>query len=103
MSLPPLSTLQILVLNTIGSSETSGPVLRDKLSQEGFRKSAPSFYQVMDRLKHAGFVESRYATEEVGGYKVRVKYFQMTGAGARALGDAQRFFGGLLWEGAICG
>ncbi len=103
MSLPPISTLQILVLNTIGSEEVSGPELRDKLTKEGFRKSAPSFYQVMDRLKQAGYVESRYATEEVGGYKVRVKYFQMTGEGARALGDAQRFFEGMLWKGAICG
>ena len=97
MSIPSLSVLQILILDTLGVAEVQSAVLRDKLKLAGFKKSAPAFYQAMSRLEDAGLVESRYTKRVLHGHTVKEKHFKVTGDGVEAMREAKQFFDGLNW------
>lgn len=89
MSLP--THLQMVVLGDLVNGERSGIDLRQRLSDEGFRKSAPAFYQLMARLEDAKWVEGWYEKKDVDGQVIRERRYHITGNGRVAVDDYAAF------------
>ena len=92
MKLPPLSHLQFAVLSCLGANKISGRDLRAALVEEGVRKSAPAFYQLMARLEDAKFVEGEYVQKMIDGQAIKERFYRLTGEGARAMQDQIAFY-----------
>ena len=107
MPLPDITHLQFLLLSTLRAAEMSGRELREELSKEGERKTAPAFYQLMARMEEQGFVEGWYIEKVVEGQRIRERHYKLEGLGERALTDACRFYQGraegLVLEGVMAG
>jgi DNA-binding PadR family transcriptional regulator len=92
MDMPPLSDLQMLVIEALGSRRLSGRELREALRQLGAGKSSPAFYQLMSRLEEAKFVEGEYVQKVVDDVAIRERFYRLTGHGARAFHETQQFY-----------
>jgi DNA-binding PadR family transcriptional regulator len=91
MPIPEITNLQFLVLALLVNGELSGRNLRDKLDQEGYRKSAPAFYQFMARLEEAGMVDGRYDQKVIDGQIIKERIYTITGSGIRAWEEFRDF------------
>lgn len=92
MPLPPLSSLQFLVLDALGAVERSGREVRERLAEVGQRKSLPSFYQLMSRLEDAAFVSGSYRPLDIDGQIVKERWYKITGAGLTAYNTTRQFY-----------
>jgi DNA-binding PadR family transcriptional regulator len=92
MPVPDLTHLQFLVLQTIGAVERSGRHIREKLADEGQRKSLPAFYQMMARLEEGGFIKPSTRQIEIDGQKVNERWYKVTGAGLKAVAEVREFY-----------
>ena len=90
--LPPLSHLQVLVLECLGTGKLSGRELRAELANNGTKKSGPAFYQLMARLEEAGFVEGEKSQKIIEGQIIRERFYRISAAGARAKRETYRFY-----------
>src|SRR5215467_1868251 len=91
-NLPPVTHLQVLVLEALSEDEQTGRDLRDRLASHGIRNSAPAFYQMMARLEETGLVEGWYEQKLVGGQNVKERRYRMTRRGRQALTETRNFY-----------
>lgn len=80
-------TLDLLILKTLSLEPMHGWAIAqrlEQLSRESMRVGQGSLYPALQRLEEKGWVESAWrATEQ----NRRAKYYELTPAGHRALGD----------------
>jgi DNA-binding PadR family transcriptional regulator len=77
----------------MGSRSLSGREIAERYLQETGRSiSYGTLYTTMSRLRDLGWVSQTDAQDEDG----RLRYFEITGAGSRALADAREFFARLF-------
>src|SRR5579863_8816634 len=91
-TLPPVTHLQVLVLEALRETDQSGRDLRDRLAAFGVRNSAPAFYQMMGRLEETGLVEGWYEQKLVGGQNIKERRYRITRGGRRALDETRVFY-----------
>ncbi len=91
-TLPPVTHLQVLVLEAVAEAEQSGRELRDRLAAHGIRNSAPAFYQMMGRLEETDLVEGWYEQKLVAGQNVKERRYRLTRKGRRALAETRAFY-----------
>lgn len=91
-NLPPVTHLQVLVLEAVSEDEQIGRDLRDHLAAQGIRNSAPAFYQMMARLEETGLVEGWYEQKLVGGQNVKERRYRITRRGRQALIETRNFY-----------
>ena len=91
-SLPSITHLQFLVLESLDGAERAGRDLRALLARHGIRRSAPAFYQMMSRLEDAGFVEGWYDQKVVDGQILKERRYRLTRAGRRPLDETRAFY-----------
>jgi len=84
--------LQFLVLASLFDGEQSGRFLRQKLAENGERKSGPAFYQMMARLEDAGLVRGHYDQKIVEGQIIKERHYRITGTGTKACRRAYQFY-----------
>lgn len=94
--LPDLTHLQILVLKTIANDAHTGRFIRDKLAEEGEKKSGPAFYQLMSRLEDVQLVSGWYETQAVFGQTIKERHYRTTIKGRRLLQSALGFYQELM-------
>jgi DNA-binding PadR family transcriptional regulator len=104
-ALPPLTSLQFLILGTLLDSERSGRVIRDRLAAYGVRRTPAAFYQLMARLERAGLTKGWYEQVVVGDQAVTERRYRLTEIGARRWRDTRDFyrkpaFGKVRWSDA---
>jgi DNA-binding PadR family transcriptional regulator len=92
MRLPELTHLQFFILSSLGLGSKSGATVRRELARQGHRKSGPAFYQLMARLEDAGVISGSYKSHVVDGYRVKERWYGLTGAGARACNATLEFY-----------
>jgi DNA-binding PadR family transcriptional regulator len=92
MPLPTLTSLQFLILGALLGGEKSGRAIRQNLIDQGTRRTAPAFYQLMARLEDSRFVELRYEKKTVQGQTVTENWYKITGVGARAWHETRDFY-----------
>jgi len=90
--LPPVTHLQVLVLEAVTDAEQCGRELRDRLAAHGIQNSTPAFYQMMGRLEESGLVEGWYQQELVAGQNVKQRRYHVTRKGLRALAETRAFY-----------
>jgi DNA-binding PadR family transcriptional regulator len=90
--LPPLTSLQFLVLGTLLAGEQPGRAVRDALARYGVRRSAAAFYQMMARLEAAGLVEGWYEQITVGDQAVTERRYRLRPAAARLWEETRQFY-----------
>jgi DNA-binding PadR family transcriptional regulator len=91
MKMPSLTETALLV--ALGSSRLTGRELAQRYKEETGRNiSYGTLYTTMSRLRKLGWVEQTDSEDEDG----RLRYFEMTGAGAHALSETESFFGNLF-------
>ena len=97
MKLP--SPTETGLLTALSSKRLTGRELAARYEEETGRSiSYGTLYTTMSRLRKSGWVEQTDAEDEDG----RLRYFQMTGIGERALAEARDFFGRLFrFEGGV--
>lgn len=88
VSLNDLDELTLLAVGRLGDQAYGVPIF-DMLEHAGRPTSIGAIYATLDRLESKGLVKSRQgeATAERGGRAK--KYFEITGAGNKALDDAE--------------
>ncbi len=91
-SLPELSHLQVLVLESLGTAKMRGRDLRAELLSRGEKKSGPAFYQLMARLEDSGFVKGEYSQKVVDGQIIKERSYRLTALGERALQSTYDFY-----------
>lgn len=81
-------TLDLLILKTLSLESMHGWAISQRLEQlsdDALRVGQGSLYPALQRLQERGWVEAEWReTDE----KRRAKYYELTPAGRRALGDA---------------
>jgi DNA-binding PadR family transcriptional regulator len=92
MPVPQLTHLQFLVLDILGARERPGKYIREKLVEEGERKSLPAFYQMMSRLEDADLVEGSNHRVEVEGQPITERRYKITGGGRAAWQTTRDFY-----------
>ena len=92
MPLPDITHLQFLVLASLFDGEQSGRFLRQKLEEDGERKSGPAFYQMMARLEDAGLVHGHYDRKIVEGQIIKERRYGITANGTTACRRAYEFY-----------
>jgi hypothetical protein len=92
MPLPDLTHLQFLVLTTLLEGEQPGRYVREKLADQGQRKTGPAFYQMMARLEDGGLVEGWYDQKIVEGQIIKERRYKLTASGVRAWQDVWDFY-----------
>ena len=90
--LPPLTSLQFLILGALQDAERSGREIRETLEQYGARRTAAAFYQLMARLEAARLVDGWYEQTVVGDQAVTERRYRLRPAGARQLAETRRFY-----------
>ena len=90
--LPPLTSLQYLVLGVLRGSDQPGRAVRDAMTRHGVRSSAPAFYQMMARLERARLVEGWYEQITVGDQAVTERRYRLKPAGKRLWEDTRAFY-----------
>src|SRR3954449_3032964 len=92
MPVPEITHLQFLVLSSLLDGEQSGRYLREKLEENGERKSGPAFYQMMARLEDGGFVRGHYDQKIVEGQIIKERRYCVVAAGFSACRRAYEFY-----------
>jgi hypothetical protein len=92
MSIPDLTHLQFLVLTTLLDGEQAGRYVREKLAEQGVRKTGPAFYQLMARLEDSGLVKGWYDQKIVEGQIIKERRYKLTGTGVRAWEEVRDFY-----------
>src|SRR4051794_23847082 len=92
MPLPRITHLQFLVLATLIDGELPGRVVREKLAEQGERKTGPGFYQFMARLEDAGLVEGWYDQKVIDGQIIKERCYRITGHGIGAIDEVRNFY-----------
>jgi DNA-binding PadR family transcriptional regulator len=91
-NVPELSHLQFAVLGAIGVSQMRGKELRKALAAEGIKKGGPAFYQLMDRLETAKFVDGWYEQKVIDGQIIKERWYRVTTSGRAAVSKAFNFY-----------
>lgn len=91
-SLPPLTHMQFVVLESLCTEERAGRDLRALLASFNVRSSGPAFYQMMGRLEESAFVEGWYDQKLVGGQNIKERRYRITRSGLRAVADTRAFY-----------
>ena len=85
-------TLDLLILKTLSLQPMHGWAIAqrlEELSREALQVGQGSLYPALQRLEEKGWIDSEWKATEA---KRRVKYYELTSAGARALGkEAERW------------
>ena len=91
--LPQLTTFQFAVLDILGmwNAPFSGKNLRACLKVAGINKSGPAFYLLMREMETAELVRKCDGTKTITGIPIRVRAYERTELGARALREALNF------------
>ena len=84
MAIPEITSLQFVVLRSIGEKERPGRYVRERLGEEGVSKSLPAFYQLMSRMEAAGLVTGHSRKVEVADQIVTERAYRLTGKGRAA-------------------
>jgi DNA-binding PadR family transcriptional regulator len=100
MPVPDLTHLQFFVLTSLLDGEQTGRHLREKLAEEGVRRSGPAFYQFMARLEDNRLVKGRYEQKVVEGQIIKERRYELTAAGVRALEQVRKFYAEHVRQGA---
>jgi DNA-binding PadR family transcriptional regulator len=90
--IPRLTHLQFLVLGQLRRGEQPGRVIRDALTANGVRRSAPAFYQLMARLERDRLVDGWYEQVSAGDQAVTERRYRLRPAGARLWDEARDFY-----------
>ncbi len=83
-------TLDLLILKTLSPQPMHGWAIAQRLEQvtaEALQIGQGSLYPALQRLEEKGWVESDWRVTE---QNRRAKYYELTGAGRRALGEETR-------------
>jgi DNA-binding PadR family transcriptional regulator len=89
---PPLTPLQFAVVKALLDGEVSGEDLRSNLASHSFKKSGPGFYQLMQRMAEAGFVDSKKVPVVIGDQTYYERRYKLTAAGVRARNRTIEFY-----------
>jgi DNA-binding PadR family transcriptional regulator len=93
MPIPKQTHQQFAVLDTLlKEGELWGRDLRAALKSEGYGSTNASFYELMDRLETAGFVEGRYEERDVLGQLFRERKYKLTGLGQHARNEVASYY-----------
>ncbi len=90
--LPPLTSLQFLILGTLLDSEQSGRVIRARLAAYGVGRTPAAFYQLMARLERAGLTKGWSEQVVVGDQTVTERRYRLTETGARLWRQTRDFY-----------
>ena len=91
-TLPPVTHLQFLILESLADREHAGREVRATLADHGAERTLPAFYELMARLEKAGLVCGSYAPKTVNGQAVRERRYTITAAGRQAHAATCRFY-----------
>jgi hypothetical protein len=91
-NLPPLTHLQFLVIDIIGTGEMSGKDLREALAEEKVWKTGPAFYQMMSRLEESKMVEGWYEQQIIEGQIIKERRYKVLGNGFAAHKRTKNFY-----------
>jgi hypothetical protein len=91
MPIPDVTRLQFLVLAALLDGELTGKRLRERLADEGERKSLAAFYMFMSRLEDVKLVKGRYETKSIDGVTIKERVYELTGGGIAAVDDFRAF------------
>ena len=90
--LEPLPPLQYAALSLIDGS-TSGRQIREGLEGlYGYRKSLPSFYQLMSRLEYDGLANGWYVLKVVDSQPIKERLYSLTANGKKRLKETREFY-----------
>lgn len=92
MPLPELTSLQFLVLDILGAQQRPGRFIRERMAENGVRKSLASFYQLMSRLEDAKLLTGENFPIVVGNQPAMERRYKITGNGIRAHRDVLDFY-----------
>lgn len=92
MSLPDITHLQFLILDLLKYDAHSGRFIRERLAEEGERKTGPAFYQLMARLEEGGYVNGWYKSFVIDGQTIKERRYGITLRGKRAHRSVQNFY-----------
>jgi DNA-binding PadR family transcriptional regulator len=92
MPIPKLTHQQFAVLDTLMKGELWGRDLRAALKSEGYGSTNASFYELMDRLETASFVEGRYENRDVLGQLFKERKYKLTGLGENAWHEVASYY-----------
>lgn len=92
MALPNVTHLQFLVLDLVRDDAHSGRFLRERLADEGAKKSAPAFYQLMARLEDARLISGWYESFSVDGQTIKERKYEITSKGKRTIDLVKEFY-----------
>jgi DNA-binding PadR family transcriptional regulator len=93
MPIPKHTHQQFAVLDTlVKEGELWGRDLRSALKSDGYESTNASFYELMDRLDTAGFVESRIEERDVLGQSFKERRYKVTGLGQHARDEVASFY-----------
>ncbi|KAA3609355.1 MAG: hypothetical protein DWQ01_08465 [Planctomycetota bacterium] len=82
--LPNITMKQFVILGILMESpqEMSAKTLKAKLEEQGYRQSAPAFFQGMSRMKKDGLIEAWFDKEiAADGRERRVRKYRLEGSG----------------------
>ena len=90
--LPELTSLQFLIIETVGAKKMRGAELRERLKEQRVHKTGPAFYQLMARLEEAKLVEGWYEQEVIDGQIIKQRCYRVTGTGEQARRETLNFY-----------
>ena len=90
--LPELTHLQFAVLSILMGSKRTGRHIREKLAEQGVRKSLAAFYQLMARLEDAGMIKGWYEQVTIDGQTVKERHYEILAHGVRCLEQTRNFY-----------
>lgn len=103
MALPKVTHLQFLVLDLVRDDAHSGRYLRERLAEEGAKKSAPAFYQLMSRLEDSRLISGWYESFAVDGQTIKERKYEITPKGTRTIENVRQFYDARIRETATSG
>src|SRR5262245_23226983 len=90
--LPEMTHLQFFILTILLDGEQAGRDIRDKLAEQGAKKTGPAFYQLMARLEDAKWVKGWYDQKIVDGQIIKERKYKITGVGTASWGKVRDFY-----------
>jgi hypothetical protein len=90
--LPELTGLQFSVLTILMGARRTGRYIREKLAEQGVKKSLAAFYQLMARLEEAGMVRGWYEKRTIEGQVVKERHYEIVGHGLRCWEQTRGFY-----------
>ena len=92
LMVPDLTHLQFLVLTALLDGERRGRDVRELLADEGHRKTAPAFYQMMSRMEDSRLIKGWYDEKIVEGQRIKERWYKVTGHGQKAWDEVREFY-----------